>query len=446
MFGATPVPAVKPHQYGYDLQQKKWGWGTRGASGFSLPGGPAGAGTGSKSPAEIITDIINQGTGAVPEALRVLGSQSTNTMTSTTGVSQPVQQAADNTAGYITNLIGQGNPEYTGQRVASLSAPEQQVQDFQTRSLAGQGGGTAGVQAGQNTMIGMAAGTGGGFDAMRGALGTSDTSGLDAAAGPVQTQKLTDVDMAGYVNPAQNAIYDSILRGNEVTKNAIRARQARAGAFGENSSVAQSLADDSTKRNLALAGADAFKIAQGAAAGDVAAENAGRQSNRNASMTAAQQKVAASLTDKQRALAGGQAINADMMTGAGGAVGAGSTLHNMGQQSAAGAAAAGATARSVEQAGHDANWEQYLQRLGFGLNLAQTASGALGNLPGLRTTATTQLGPSAAGQQIGALIGLTGLQEQYGQPQRGGMTFSAGNIRRPAPAASPGHSGSRSRV
>lgn len=416
------TPANGGRQYGYDFQQRKWGWGTRDAQGFHLPGG--GTNTGSKTPAQVITDIINQGTNAVPDALRALGSQTTNTLTTTQGVSAPVQQAADQTANYISNLVGQGTPEYTGQRVAQLSAPEQQAQDYFTQSLNGGGAGTAGARTAMDSLTGLATGTGGGFDAIRGAMGQTDTSYLQEAARPVETQKLTDVDMAGYVNPAQNAIYDSILRGNEVTKNAIRARQAKAGAFGENSSVAQSLADDSTKRNLALAGADAFKIAQGAAQGDVAAENAGRQSNRSAQMTAAGQRLGASLTDQQRALMGGQAINSDMMQAAGGASAAGQTLHNMGQQSAAGAAAAGATARGVQQAGMDAGWEQYLQKLGYGLNLSQTASGALGQLPGLRTTATESLGPSAAGQQIGALIGLTGLQQQYGTNTGGGMIIN----------------------
>ena len=54
-------PANGGRQYGYDFEQKKWGWGTQGPQGFKLPGGTS---TTSKTPAQIITDIINQGTAA----------------------------------------------------------------------------------------------------------------------------------------------------------------------------------------------------------------------------------------------------------------------------------------------------------------------------------------------------------------------------------------------
>lgn len=340
-----------------------------------------------KNPSQVIQDIINRGTDAVPAGLKALGAQSTNTLHSTAGVSAPVQQASDETARYVSNLVGGGNPDYTGQRTAALSGPEQEAQDFTMAMLRGGGPGT---------------------DAMKGATTQkTDTSGVTAAAGPIQAQKLTDVDMSKYVNPAQTAEYDAILHGNEVMNNATRARMAKAGAFGANMDVAQAQNNESTQRQLGLASRDAYQTAQGAAQTDVAAENATRSGNRSAAVGAAQTAVGANLTDTQRALTGGSMMNADA-TGR-----------------AAAAAGAGATARGVQQSDLDAKYKQYLEKLGYGVNLATGASGALSGLPGSKTVSTEQLGPSAAGQEIGALIGLTGLQQQYDPLNKTGVNYGA---------------------
>lgn len=349
-----------------------------------------------KNPSQIINDIITKGTDAVPAGLKALGSQSTNTLTSSAGVSTPVQGAADKTAGYISDLVGQGNPDYTGQRTAAISQPEQASQDFIMAQLRGGGPGT---------------------DAMKGATTQKmDTSGVTKAAGPVDTQKLTDVDMSKYVNPALTAEYDAILHGNDVMNNATRARMAKAGAFGANMDVAQAQNNESTKRQLALAGSDAFKTAQGAAQTDVAAENSGRQSNRSAGMSAASTALGANLTDAQRALTGGSMMNSDANTRA--------TM----------AATSGANARGIDQAGLDAKYKQYLDKLGYGTQLASSASGALGAIPGTKTLSTEQLGPSAAGAQIGALIGLTGLQQQYDPNNKNPTQWNVSSQQAPPPA------------
>lgn len=386
-YGASYPGNNSGQQYGYDFNTGQWGYGQIGANGqFSMGGAKSGTGSG-QTPAQVIQDIITRGTNAVPDSLKDLSKLSTNTLTSTAGVSGKVQGAADQTADYISSLVGQGNPDYTGQRVAGISPEEQASKD----ALAAQ----------------LSRGGGPGADAMKGAVGQkTDTSGITGAAGPVDTQKLTDVDISKYMNPAMTAEYDQILRGGDIQKNAIRARQAKAGAFGENSAVAQNLADETTQRQLGLASSDAFRTAQGAAQGDVSAENVGRQANRTAAMGAQTSKLSANLTDAQRALMGGSMMNSDF-------------------QSLAGATAgAGANARGITQAGLDAKWQQYLQKLGYGTTLAGAASGALAGLPGTKTLSQEQLGPSDAGQQIGALIGLTGIQNQYNKPGVAGGNIS----------------------
>lgn len=395
-FGVQMPQTTRPREYGYDFRTGKWGWGQSGPGGFTLSGG---SGTASQpNVGQTIQDIINKGTAAVPEPLRELSKLTTNTLTSTAAVSAPVQGAADKTADYISQLVGQGNPDYTGQRVEALSAPEKQSMEQLQAMTRGEGPAAAGTAA------------------MTRALENTDTSALTRAAGPIQAQKLPDVDISKYINPALGAEYDAILRGNDVQKNAIRARQAKAGAFGANSDVAQSLADESTKRQLALAGSDAFKIAQAAAQGDVSAENAVRESNRGAAMGAESNALGARLTDAQRALTGGQALTDTAL------------------RTNAANATAGANARSVGQAGLDANWQQYLAKLGYGLQLPGAAAGALGSLPGLKTVSTEQLGPSAAGQQIGALIGLTGLMDQYGTNTRPPGQYITNNAASPTVA------------
>lgn len=311
-------------------------------------GKPQFGGTASQSPSQIISDILAKGTGAVPDSLKSLAVQSTNTLTSTAGVGAPVQAASDDAAKYIQQMIGAGTG--TG---------GDQAQDFIKQMLAGQGP------------------TGTASSAMTKALGPTDTSYLDKGAEALKTHTLADTDMSKYMNPALGAEQAAILHGGDVQNNAIRARQAKSGAFGANSDVAQAQQNENIQRQLGLATKDAYQTASQNALADTGAMNATDVGNRGAVQNVGQEKLGAQLTDQQRALTGGGQINA-------------------------GALATGNQA-----------WQQYLQKLGIGANLGQAAAGSLGALPGTKTLSQEQLGPSAAGQEIGALIGLTGLQQQY---------------------------------
>ncbi|HEY9473471.1 MAG TPA: hypothetical protein VIS06_06395, partial [Mycobacteriales bacterium] len=263
----------------------------RAAMGLDPLGRPlsaSGTSTASKSPAQVIQDIIQNGTAAIPQSIKDLTKQTTNTSTSQSQVGTNVQDASDATADAIKSMVQGGVPDYTGDRVAQLSGQEKDSADFISNLMKGGGAGTA---------------------AMQGSLKDTDTSGITKSAGPVDTQKLTDVDISKYMNPALTAEYDAILHGNDVMNNATRARMAKAGAFGANMQVAQAQNNESTQRQLALAGSDAFRTAQGAAQGDVSAENAGRQANRTAAMGAAGQAAGINLSDKQRQLTGGSMMN-----------------------------------------------------------------------------------------------------------------------------------------
>lgn len=326
--------------------------GTYGANGASA--------NGSMTPAQTIQNIIQNGTNAVPASLTALGSQSTNTMTSTAGVDQPIQNASDQTAQFIQNLI-QGGTGTGGQ--AATNAVTQMLQGSGPTSTA-----TA---------------------AMEGALAPTNTNYLQSGAAPVSAAQLSTANINQYLDPNLQSEEAATEFTGQEQDNAIRAREAKSGAFGGNSAVSQAVQDELTQQTVAQEQEQGYQSAIGEATTDVGAQNAAAQANRAAVQNVNSQTLGAQLTDAQRALTGGQALNS-------------TALATQGQ-----------------------DYSQYLQSIGLGASLGQAASSSLGALPGTKTLSTDQLGPSAAGQEIGALIGLTGLEQQYSQPQGGGgVSFS----------------------
>lgn len=365
-FGSiTSVPSQ--HFTGNPTGQQTPDWMTKmglGADGQPLPTAAqtaAQATSTGTTPFDVINRIIQQGTNAVPDSLKDLAKFTTNTMTSTQAVGAPIQAASDATADYIKNFIGNG----TG-------SGGDQSQQFITDMLSGKGAGAAGTAA------------------ITSAMNPTDTKFLDSGATQLKAHTLADTDMSKYMNPALAAEQGAILHGNDVMNNATRARQARSGAFGENSDVAQAQNNESTQRQLALSASDAFKNASANAMTDVGALNQTDVGNRGAVQGVNAEKLGANLSDSQRGLAAGQASNA------------------------------GALATGNEA------WQQYLQKIGMGAQLGQSAAGSLAALPGAKTQTTQSLGPSAAGTEIGALIGLTGVQQQYDPKNKtgGGVSFS----------------------
>jgi hypothetical protein len=366
--GNAGMTSNNARQYGYDFKSKKWGYGVKGPGGFTIPKSTTEQAadksalakkqmsTGdytNATPYDVVNDILTKGTAAIPEGLKDIGKTSTNTQTQEQTVAAPVQAAADQTANYMGDLVGAAKPVA---QAAITSTAGDEAQDFIKTLMKGGGAGTA---------------------AMAGAVKPTDTSFMDEGKAAIKAQTLGDMDMSKYVNPAEGALQASILHGGEVQNNAIRARMAKGGAFGGNMAVAQGQQNENTMRQLGLAARDAYQLASQNAGGDVDRLNATAAGNRAAVQGVNSQKLGANLTDAQRALSGGQAIN-----------------------------------QGEAQAGNDA-WQMYLQKIGMATGVGSTAAGALGSLPGAKTTTQTGLAPNEAAAGLGTLIGLTGLKAEY---------------------------------
>jgi hypothetical protein len=396
-FGATNplMNSGNGQKYGYDRATGKWGWGVKDAKGAFTIAPTAAEAAAKKSalaksqmavgdytnatPYDVVNDILTKGTAAIPAGLKDIGKSSTNTMTSTQAVAAPVQAAADKSADYVGDLIGNAGGLA---KDALTSTSGQASQDFISNLMKGGGAGSA---------------------AMQGALAPTDTGFMDEGKAALKAKTLADTDMSKYMNPAEGALQASILRGGDIQKNAIRARQAKAGAFGGNSAVAQGQADENTLRQLGLASRDAYELASRNAMTDVAALNATDVGNRAAVQGVNAQKLGANLTDAQRALTGGAAVN-------------------QGQQSVA----------------NDA-WQQYLQKIGMATGIGQGAASALGALPGSKTISTETLGPNEQAAGLGTLIGLTGLKQEYdpNAPKTGGGGTVSSSSKGTIPGARP---------
>lgn len=262
---------------------------------------------------------------------------------------------------------------YEGDRVAGLS-------DLQDSAISGYGELDAGGAAyGQASDI-------------YGDLGGFQGQNLNAA-------QISDVDMGQYMSPYTQNVIDASLRtlgaAQEQALNKQGAQASAAGAFGGSR---HGVAEAETRKAYGEQASDlitnqmqqAFMNAQNVAGRDVAAQNQFAVGNRAAAERAA-------------------AIRAGAASGLSATAGSrlGSEMNVLGAQMTAGDAA-----RTIDQAGLDAEYQEFMREQGFpliGLDALNTTMGGMPTGYGTTTQQTSGLGPFlAAGGSLG--MGLSGLR------------------------------------
>lgn len=274
---------------------------------------------------------------------------------------------------YAKGIAGRDFTAYEGDRVAGLTS-------LQDEALTGYGNLDAGAEAyGQASDI-------------YGDLGGFQSQDLNAA-------QISDVDMGQYMSPYTQNVIDASLRtlggAQEQALNKQGAQASAAGAFG---GARHGVAEAETRKAYGQQASDlvtnqmqqAFMNAQNMAGRDIASQNEFALGNRAASERAAGIR------------AGGAA---GLATTAGQKLG--SEMEVLGGQMQAGDAQ-----RALDQAGLDAEYQEFMREMGFPLIGLDALSAAAGGIPtgyGTTTEQMSGLGPAlASGGSLG--MGLSSLR------------------------------------
>ncbi len=254
-------------------------------------------------------------------------------------------------------------PMYTGQRVAGLTPMESAARG----NAMGLGG---------NPFLTEASGM------VRGA------TGRESGAMPVALasgQRFKDSDTTAFMNPYMDAVFGEIERTGDRSLNDIRARAAKAGAFGgSRQAVAEGLQRDQTQRQVGQVASQAFESGQ---------QQFNQEQNRGLQISQLLEQI--NNAGANRDLAGA------------------TTLANLGQQDFGNAAAViqllnqlGGQDRAINQAGLDTTYGDFREARDWPIRNLQILQSALQGTPYERSTTTNQPGASLLSQLVGA--GATG--------------------------------------
>ena len=274
---------------------------------------------------------------------------------------------------YAQGIADREFTAYEGDRVAGLT-------DMQTDAIAGYGDLDAGSEAyGEASDI-------------YGDLSGFQSQDLNAA-------QIADADVGSYMSPYTQNVIDSSLRTlggyQEQALNQQGAQASRAGAFGGSR---HGIAEAETRKAYGQQASDlvtnqtqqAFMNAQNMAGRDIASQNQFAMGNRAASERAAGIRAGG---------AAGLASTAGQQLG--------SEMNVLGAQMQAGDAQ-----RALDQAGLDAEYQEFMREQGFpviGLDALTAAAGGIPRGYGTTTEQMSGLGPAlAAGGSLG--MGLSGLR------------------------------------
>jgi hypothetical protein len=288
------------------------------------------------------------------------------TTTQTQGVPGWVEDAgrrnyvtAEQVAGgmYPDNL---GRPiQYTGPRVAGLT-PDEMTARTNARGIEG------------NPFLGEAAG-------MVRSAGNVDSGGRNVAL--ASGQRFKDSDTQAFMNPYMDAVFGEIERTGDRNLNDIRARAAKAGAFGgSRQAVAESLQRDQTQRQVGQVAAQAFESGQ-------------QQFN----------------TEQNRGLQIAQLLDQITNAGANRNLAAGQALGNLGQAEIGNDVTLvqllnqlGGQERGIAQGIFDTQYGDFREARDYPLRQLQIPQSALTGTPFERTTTQSAPGASLLSQVIGA--------------------------------------------
>jgi hypothetical protein len=258
-----------------------------------------------------------------------------------------------------------GRPiQYTGPRVAGLTPDEMQAR-ASARNVAG------------NPFLDEAAGM------VRGAAGVdSGGRGVALASG----QRFKDSDTTAFMNPYMDAVFGEIERTGDRNLNDIRARAAKAGAFGgSRQAVAESLQRDQTQRQVGQVASQAFESGQ---------QQFNTEQNRGLQIAQLLDQI--TNAGANRDLASGQALANLGQAGFGNEMAIIQMLNQLGGQE-----------RGIAQGIFDTQYGDFREARDYPMRMQQYIQSVLAGTPFERTTTTTAPGASLMSQVIGA--GATGV-------------------------------------
>jgi len=265
---------------------------------------------------------------------------------------------------------------FTGQMVAPLTAMQNQAGQMFGNIATNQTGSAAANS---------------GVSALNGVLGYKPTN---VAGQTVNTGLLSNTDLSPYMNPYTNDVINATIaqqeRAREMAQTGDAQSASAAGAFGGSRSgvlgaLTNQYYDQNTGQLVAGLNSANFSQAQQAALQDIANQNQTGEFNSNTALQASGANAANGLTGNAQRLAAGQGLGV-----------LGQTQLNLAQQQAAGLNAAGLQQQQTQQAQDQANYQEFLRRVNYPLQMQTVRNSALGMFPAL-TNSTTSQNPGAAG-------------------------------------------------